>query len=358
MGAQKQNKAQKYRSQQKNIAQNLLRQARDTFLVGTLPIALVVTTPAIAQAFTGLYVFGDSLSDTGNVYRLTGNLFPPSPPYFNGRLSNGPLWVEDLATLLGLPVDPNKNFAYISATSGDTNTAPIPGLPGLQQEFQQFQLANPVVDPHALYTVLIGNNDYLGGGQTNPAVPVANTINFVRSLADSGARNILVSNLPDLGKIPLVTGDPTTSAGLTGLATVHNALLAQQIDLLRQARPDLTLISVDVASLLNNAIRSPQQFGLTNVTDACLPFSPGLELFPTQPACSNPDTYLFWDRIHPGRVGHQQIANTAFRAIESAAVPEPVTTLGMFTFAAFLAGAKAKRRKLKGVQKDVCRNIS
>jgi phospholipase/lecithinase/hemolysin len=332
------------------IAQKTLSQMRHALLVSSLPIALVVSTPAIAQTYTGLYVFGDSLSDTGNVYRVTGNLFPPSPPYFDGRLADGPLWVEFLAQQLGLPFDPLRNFAFVSATSGATNTAPIPGLPGLQQEFQLFRATNPVVDSGALYTVLVGNNDYLGGGETNPAIPVNNVVGFVRSLADLGARNILVSNLPDLGRIPLVNQDPILSGGLTTLTTTHNLLLGQQLDLLRQERPELTLISLDLASLLNQAVQSPSTFGFTNVTDACLPFSPGLQLVPDGPPCSNPTTFLFWDRIHVTSAAHQQIASTAFQAIEVAAIPEPTTTLGIFTFAAFLAGAKAKGKRRKGVR--------
>jgi phospholipase/lecithinase/hemolysin len=320
---------------------------RHALLVSSLPIALVVSTPAIAQAYTRLYVFGDSLSDTGNVFRVTGNLFPPSPPYFEGRFADGPIWVEYLAAQLGLPSDRTQNFAFGSATSGNTNTAPIPGLPGLQQEFLLFQAANPVTDPDALYTVLAGNNDYLGAGQLDPFVPVTNVINFVRSLADSGARNILVSNLPDLGKIPAVNQNPGVSTGLTNLSTAHNTLLDRQIGLLRQERPDLTLISLDIASLLNDAIQTPGKFGLDNVTDACLPFSPGVELFPTQPPCTTPETYLFWDRFHVTTVAHEQVAFTAFKAIETAAIPEPTTTLGIFTFAAFLAGAKVRSRRMK-----------
>src|SRR5439155_21476778 len=64
---------------------------------------------ASAGQFTKLVVFGDSLSDTGNVYAVTAGAVPPSPPYYAGRFSNGPVWAEYLAAALALPA---VNYAY------------------------------------------------------------------------------------------------------------------------------------------------------------------------------------------------------------------------------------------------------
>src|SRR5437660_8377950 len=56
--------------------------------------------PVCADPITQMVVFGDSLSDVGNVYAATGS---PPAPYYPGRYSNGPIWVERLAANLGLP---------------------------------------------------------------------------------------------------------------------------------------------------------------------------------------------------------------------------------------------------------------
>src|SRR6266581_1659324 len=82
-------------------------------------ICLVAATaglPIAAHAgnFTDMFIFGDSLSDTGNLQVMTTqlhqlNYFPfpyptnPQTPYYQGRFSNGSLWVEDLAEEMGLP---------------------------------------------------------------------------------------------------------------------------------------------------------------------------------------------------------------------------------------------------------------
>jgi len=60
-------------------------------LLATAALCLMAL-PAAAQDVADVVVFGDSLSDPGNIPLLTGGLdFPPSPPYAGNRFSNGPV---------------------------------------------------------------------------------------------------------------------------------------------------------------------------------------------------------------------------------------------------------------------------
>lgn len=331
---------------------------RNRLAIGALPVALVALTPSTAEAFqlTGLYVFGDSLSDVGNFYALTNNQLPPSQlGYFNGRFSNGPIWVDYLAPKLGVTSDIRTNFAFPGSTTGTTNTT-IPGvLPGLQQQIASFTQATPQADPNALYVLWAGANDYLGGQQTNPAVPVANLASAIQSLAGVGAKNFLVANLPDLGQVPLVRDrGPVVSQGATALTTGHNALLAQTLATLgNQLAPiGVNLIPLDVNTVFNRAIANPAQFGLTNTTDACLFPSP--ILFPNtggrpEPItiCPNPNQYLFWDSLHPSTTAHGFVGEAAFQTLSASAVPEPPATAGMVVFGAFMTGLMVRRAKQK-----------
>lgn len=61
---------------------------------------------ATAASFTQIYVFGDSVSNIGNVFDSTGGAIPPNQFYFDGRFSNGPVWVDYLAQDLGLSLTP------------------------------------------------------------------------------------------------------------------------------------------------------------------------------------------------------------------------------------------------------------
>src|SRR5690242_16448431 len=54
---------------------------------------------AFTAPLKNIVIFGDSLSDTGNIYKKYFESIPSSPPYFKGRYSNGPVWVEYLANL-------------------------------------------------------------------------------------------------------------------------------------------------------------------------------------------------------------------------------------------------------------------
>ncbi|MBV8232201.1 MAG: hypothetical protein JO329_19640, partial [Planctomycetaceae bacterium] len=78
-----------------------------------------------AGQFTQLVAFGDSLTDVGNVYHITNGTFPVSPPYDQGRFSDGPVWVEELASRMGLPAplpssEGGTDFAFGGA---ETHTA-------------------------------------------------------------------------------------------------------------------------------------------------------------------------------------------------------------------------------------------
>ena len=104
-------------------------------------VLLVLSTavPAVAGHFARLVAFGDSLSDTGAVFAVTQGAVPPSPPYYAGRFSNGPVWPEYLGAALSLPVE---NFAYGGAQTDHANL--FDGLfgidyPGLSDEIALFR---------------------------------------------------------------------------------------------------------------------------------------------------------------------------------------------------------------------------
>jgi phospholipase/lecithinase/hemolysin len=317
----------------------------------SLPVVLISVTAASAKAasFSNLYVFGDSISDTGNLFRTTRNLIPPEPFYANGRFSNGPVWVEYLAPKLGLTYNPATNFAFGSANTDNTNTFPLPlGFPGLQQEIQAFKrTTSAIADPNALYIVWAGSNDYLGGGVTNPAQPVSNLANAITELVQIGAKTIVVPNLPDLGKLPGTLTNPQTSAGLTALSGGHNTLLAQTLSVLSgNFGPSVNLIPLDVNSLFNDTLNNPSQYGFTNTTNSCLFPSPLFSSSGIPTVCANPTQFVFWDDIHPTTTTHAILGEFAFNAVNnSTAIPEPVTTVGMILTGALFGSA---RRKVKG----------
>src|ERR1700744_3603769 len=165
-----------------------------------MAIAPMALTPsAFASSVPPVVVYGDSLSDNGNLFSLIG--YPPSP-YYDGRFSNGPVAAEQLATALGAPL---HDFAVGGATSGvgnyvdgGTQTTPgMYGLPGMQGELAASAplLGSPIVSS-SLFVVWGGANDYLTAG--SPIDAAANVAALVSTLESDGAHYILVPGLPNL----------------------------------------------------------------------------------------------------------------------------------------------------------------
>ena len=69
----------------------------------TLSLFLVASLVAEANAnrFSRVIAFGESSTDSGNVFELSEAQFSPSPPYFNGGWSNGPVWLDMVSEQLG-----------------------------------------------------------------------------------------------------------------------------------------------------------------------------------------------------------------------------------------------------------------
>jgi thermolabile hemolysin len=265
-----------------------------------------------------VYVFGDSLSDTGSVFEASGGLYPPDPPYFQGRYSNGRVWIEYLTDRLQLAAAQIHNLAYGGATTGlnpraENSADSANFVPSLVSQVafltQANQRAEQTLNPDALYVLWAGANDYLQGGTGIPAsVPVANITEAIESLINLGAQRFLVANLPDLGQLP-GTRDRSESEALSTLTQTHNQQLQQFLISLSQQDADLQVVLLDVEQLYQEVLLNPDPFGFTNATDACFSSSQGI--------CDNPDRFLFWDSIHPTTTAHRRLADTAFTALEA-----------------------------------------
>ena len=269
-------------------------------LAFVLPLLLLnfrAAPPAAAQTYSRLFVLGDSLSDDGNLYKAVFHLYPQSPPYYMGRFSNGPVWVENLAPKLGFAFNGATDYAYGGAQTGSANDAA--GLPGMKQQLTSLLKTYPTGDPAALYVVWGGANDYLAGG-TDTTTPVNNLTGYVRSLAATGARNFAVPNLPDLGQTPGYR-NTATAASLTQRALAHNANLAAALQTLRTQLPTCNILLFDVYAEFNRILANPAAYGFTNTTDQAM-----------QATGANPDTYLFWDTVHPTAAAHRLIAADAY----------------------------------------------
>ncbi|MGB3655602.1 MAG: SGNH/GDSL hydrolase family protein [Rivularia sp. (in: cyanobacteria)] len=345
---------------------------------GFVIFSFMLPCKAMASNFSQFYVFGDSLSDTGNLFNATGAI-PPSPPYASGRFSNSDIWVDFVGNEIGLTPTtfiPSQasiptqgvNFAIGGSSSGlDNALVPESGLPGVLGQVglftQTLQANNQQADPNALYTVWGGANDYLFGGVTDPNQTVSNLSNAIGGLTQVGAKNIAVFNIPDLGQLPSALREASTpgviasntSAQLTQLTQSHNALLEQTLDGFA-GNSDVNIIPVDVNSLFNQVVANPGEFGFSqdpasscvvgvvgDIIDDCqnpqgIVFSESID----------PNEFIFFDTFHPSSKSHRLVADATLSAIKHETVPEPSTVLSTLAFGAIgTIGVLKRKRKSK-----------
>ena len=312
---------------------------------------------ALPTGFSKLYVFGDSLSDTGNDFVLSGGNVPPPARYDNGRFSNGTVWVETVADAFGInpshlvpSLSPNAtpanflagyslNYAYGGSATGLQNTTPdglltVRGLLGQVADFTSFATAaGGVSDPaHSLYTLWSGANDYLLAGSggipgppPDPVAVVGNVRSSIQQLYDLGARNFLVPTLADLGGIPIVAINTADVRDyFTALTHAHNSLLMGALQELKGIDPGITIYSPDIFGLFDAVFADPAAFGFTHATTELGPAS-GCLILPPHVCTALPTGfdglgYPIWDEEHPTQKMHALIAQAALAA---EAIPEP-----------------------------------
>jgi len=259
-------------------------------------VLFIIAVSSLSRA--DVFFFGDSLTDTGNL--------PAPPPYYQGRFSNGPNWADYLAEGLGYP------SASEPSREGDNNYA----IGGAEAEFLFSQylafLGNEGItnqlEPDDLCVIWIGGNDLLNGEDAIPS-EVANLVRqHIDRLHLSGARRILINNLPDLSQIPGELGTPNSS--LTRSRTIlYNSELARVASEVRDEL-NIEVIEVDIFSLFELAYPSFRAFGFTNITDRAFNDE-------TFEIVNESDSYAFWDEIHPSTRTHRIIGLAALQAVKA-----------------------------------------
>jgi phospholipase/lecithinase/hemolysin len=290
-----------------------------------------------ARDYTSIVVFGDSLSDTGNVAHLTQDKYGvqvpgPDADYTAGRFTDGAdtlppaekyfgVWVEQLAaTFPSKPavkdsLDGGTDYAYGFATTGDgtgvftfgASDSLSVNVDNVGQQITDYLATNPKITDKTLFVVWGGAIDVLYATSSDDVITAGlnQTLNIQR-LIDAGATQFIIPNLPPLGLTPRLNGSSATSVPATAASVLYNEVLSSGVALLREADRGkrLHLDQLDVFDLLKRIVASPSAFSLANVTDS------------SQGIAVDPDTYLFWDDLHPTTHGHNILARKAAKLLD------------------------------------------
>lgn len=300
----------------------------------TFFVCLLLAAGGSAQAgFSNAYIFGDSLSDAGNLASLPEFGFLHAPPYDDG-FSNGPRAVEILAEFIDLSADPSlhligptvgTNYAVAGARAAGDYFIDL----GAQIDvFLSDQAGSAPSD--ALYVVFIGANDIrdaLDAPDLESArAIIANAVQVieqeVRTLVDAGAEAILVVNSPDIGLLPEtriiaeLTGDRRLVRQATRLTRTFNRQLARSMRGIERDL-DTDLVEFDLFSFIQFSITNSDALRFTNTTDACF----SSITFTFHPDCLDGeafDRFTFFDELHPTARSHERTGRALFSVM-----PEP-----------------------------------
>jgi len=325
--------------------------------------------------------FGDGFSDVGNLNSLLSSTTAQTVQhvtgwdpnyYYNYRLSNGPIWTDYLYTSLGFGAvgtmgandgvsnTNGSNFAWLGSRMGTGSAGGL--FPNLQQQIGYYsaQLGSNAVLPNpatTLFTIWSGNNDVIAHVEQGDSVTpnqMANNISLaITTLYGQGGRYFVVPNLPPIGRTPSYLDDPVKGPLATSFVDIYNQQLELELAALSASLAGISIIRIDVHTLILEIMADYHEYGFTNVTETAYirfgeqPYEPRESPYGT--TVSAPDGYLYWDASHFTSLGNFYLSEAAYHAslnvaFPESAVPEPAVTTLLFG-GSMLAFVLVRRRR-------------
>ena len=297
-----------------------------------IPLLFFVSLFAYADSsFSKVYIFGDSLSDTGNLGSIVGGI--PSP-YVDNRISNGPVAVDTLTAELGDTADAslyllglNAGHNYSVAGAKASTNEPI----DLNTQVLAFQANHASIAPSdALYVIFIGGNDIRSAARTaddvsaNSILQTANNNvkNAIALLNSIGAQHFLVINAPNIALLPesrliaAAINNPAYLNRAEALSIKYNTILHNNLENIEDENEDnIEITEFNLFKLFTKTIAKAGKLGITNTTEAC--FMSSIQQF--HPDCnfgSNADQFYFFDEIHPTTGIHTLFGKAFVKAVK------------------------------------------
>lgn len=328
--------------------------AASTAFSVALLVGMPETQAASFRTISRIYAYGDSYSDSGASLDISSqsvqanvpdSFVLPNEPALNlyddqGRWTNGLTSVEVLSQQLDVEF---TNYAVGGAKSGNGNffgwldSFQNTGVFGQVEQFR-IDLAGQAADTEGLYYIFASANDffeYLSTPDSSGTIDelAAQTVNniaqSVSDLSALGARQFLVVNSSDLAALPGAPEFEITAESEQFTSEV-NALLPAELEKLSQELESVEIALYDHVAISDRIRKSPENYGLKNITDPCQP------VFPVEPVCASPNEYYFWDENHPTSRVYQIVGEdmAAFVATQqSKPVPERSTVFSLLMFA-------------------------
>lgn len=265
-----------------------------------------------------IVAFGDSLSDNQNLFNASFWRFPQADSWLRGRFSNGKVWVEYVAENLGVPL----NTWAMGAAGAKPMHHWSPGglaieLPGILEQVLSWQSyaqrAQGYQPANTLFTILIGANDLIYYGHSVQEIINTKT-QALHRLINAGARNILLSTVPDVSRAPLLQERSEAEKNLLSNEVRElNRQLTTLVSHFQTLYPNVKIALFDTYNLFEEITTNPAKYNIRNTDTSCLRMEIDskenyLVWLPARDICDNPDQFVFWDILHPTTRVHQLVA--------------------------------------------------
>ncbi len=314
-------------------------------------ISIVPCRTVEKEALKGII---DILKDSGEV--------PILPPdfYYKGHWSNGPVWPEYLAPMMGISTSDKTH--YINASHGGSwslcvgdKTLGFDDLTGnletVAEDMVNGSLIPPCLkliakginykygnyQPDDMVIIFFGANDYLNLYQDPKRVVEAQS-EIVEDAISKGAKNIAWLTVPDIAKTPRFLNGPIDKAAkVYKLISTHNSLLKEAFDRLnnKYSSQNVNLLFVDAKKVFDDLLKNANNYGFSVVDHPCSTYPvPGLDdgqlinkgsgfgasdmSASNGSICKNEGEYMFWDSVHPTTLTHKIIAQKACDILKQA----------------------------------------
>jgi phospholipase/lecithinase/hemolysin len=279
-----------------------------TGMIATSENGFGVFRQSIAPSFSDFIIFGDSLSDAGNSYAAWGT--PDSPPYWQGRFSNGAMWGEQIHDWMGLPSISGRdsasgnNRAFGGASSG--NGLSFWTIPNTGKQVDDYLNSHSVSSSTAV-GIWAGGNDFLNFGQTNVQTVVDNLQEHTMQLLSAGATDVLLFEMPPLEKVPEMRDDSQSDKdAMHELMLEFNSklsVMATNVALSQGVNISVIPVWSDFEMLYWNSF----YLDVVNVSHAACEHG-GVTCSNGDPIAPNAHQYVFFDDIHPTLTTHELMA--------------------------------------------------
>ncbi|KMT13615.1 hypothetical protein BVRB_4g082160 [Beta vulgaris subsp. vulgaris] len=321
--------------------------------VASLQITWVTGNPQVPC----LFIFGDSLSDSGNNNNLVTAAKCNFPPYgvdfpggATGRFTNGRTTIDLIGDHLGLPAyikafpsvkdaEIIRGVNYASGSSGILNET------GLQ--VGQRICMNEQIDRHrsivnkikaklgqaggqahlnqCLYSVYAGSNDWMFNYYLRPSVMASHMLpnsysdelikqltGQIDKLMEMGARKVIIFGLSPLGCLPILNLIKTCSPVVNAVLKAFNGKLKLLVDKYNK-RPGVKFIYINTMDIISaNNLKNIAAAGMKNTNSPCCGVAP--ECVPFSVPCQDRNKRAYWDQEHPTEAANKILAGRAFNA--------------------------------------------